>query len=131
MLQYICQPFNEYFIEGEKRTEINTSKAKKKKLIDNSDTEEEGVEEGEVIEEDFSEDKEPSSDDNSFNDGFDIVDDLFKTKSSTRKRKTSAKSCLKVKAVMPHTSMSNYEKVQAKNIAEKRKAFEEIFMNDK
>ena len=89
------------------------------------------VEEGEVIEEDFSEDKEPSSDDDSFNDGFDIVDDLFNTKSSTRKRKTSAKSCLKVKAVMPHTSMSNYEKVQAKNIAEKRKAFEEIFMNDK
>ena len=32
---------------------------------------------------------------------------------------------------MPHTSMSNYEKVQAKNIAEKRKAFEEIFINDK
>ena len=101
---------------------------KSKALIDNTDTEDE-LEEGEVLDEE-EEDKEEQLSDESLGDDVTDALDLFESQPPAKKKKTTAKSKLRRKAEMPKTTTSDYEKIQAKNIAEKNQMRANIFHPD-
>ena len=101
-----------------------TSK-KSKALIEYSDTEDE-LEEGVVLEE-AEENKEEQVSDESLGDDVSDALDFYERQPTAKRKKTTAKSQLRKKAEMPETTVSEYEKIQAKNIAEKNQMRENLF----
>ena len=110
---------------GEKEKSTRKSEKKSKALIDSSDTEEE-LEDGELPEDIMEENKDEQESDESLGEDVNGAVELFDAVLPSKRRKVSSKSLLKKKAEMPETSISDYEKVQAKNIAEKKQMCERI-----
>ena len=98
---------------GEKEKSTRKSEKKSKALNDNSDTEEE-LEDGELPEDIMEENKDEQVSDESLGEDVNDGDELFDAVLPSKRRKVSAKSLVKKNAEMPETSISDYEKLQAK-----------------